>query len=151
MSHLGCPHQVLPLLLNHTSQHYKNILCRIHQHSVPEHKATGNGRTASGTLTKANRKKRCRYSQQKTFRSACQTVAENSLKTESQKEGSKTGACRQRKQNKGNTSLQGSITPERDSATSASQKSPPLVKMTAQKRSGKLHTHLFGGEESRGQ
>lgn len=57
MSHLGCPHQVLPLLLNHTSQHYKNILCRIHQHSVPEHKATGNGRTASGTLTKANKKK----------------------------------------------------------------------------------------------
>ena len=81
VSHLGCPHQVLPLLLNHTSQHYKNILCRIHQHSVPEHKATGNGRTASGTLTKANRKKRCRYSQQKTFISACQTVAENSLKT----------------------------------------------------------------------
>lgn len=100
---------------------------------------------------KSQQKKRCRYSQQKTFRSACQTVAENSLKTESQKEGSKTGACRQRKQNKGNTSLQGSITPERDSATSASQKSPPLVKMTAQKRSGKLHTRLFGGEESRGQ
>lgn len=57
LSNLGCPHQVSLLHLNCTSQYHKTILCRIHQYSVPEQKATGNGSTASGTVTKVNRKK----------------------------------------------------------------------------------------------